>query len=132
MLWSHPRVTASRHPSERPPSRLDQAFDPIIVDQLHGALPTLREHLDIRRVRLAANHQPSSSLRRTELHIRPAVRSDEAQQDGFWIWLAPPHDLGILRKHKEAGANPAALVPDLDRKSTRLNSSHKQISYALF
>src|SRR5256885_673607 len=103
MLWSHPRVTASRHPSERPPSRLDQAFDPIMVDQLHGALPALREHLDIRRVRLTANHQPSSSVRRTELHIRPAVRSDEAQQDGFWIWLALPHCRGALRAAWEKG-----------------------------
>src|SRR2546430_7414912 len=26
----------------------------------------------------------------------------------------------------------AAIVPDIDRKSTRLNSSHSQISYAVF
>src|SRR2546427_4643045 len=30
------------------------------------------------------------------------------------------------------GAGPAALVQAIDRKSTRLNSSHSQISYAVF
>src|SRR2546430_5796947 len=41
--------------------------------------------------------------------------------------------------HRDAGAwalplraAGAALVQDLDRKSTRLNSSHSQISYAVF
>src|SRR2546430_5852550 len=30
------------------------------------------------------------------------------------------------------GANPAIMVLPIDRKSTRLNSSHSQISYAVF
>src|SRR5688572_32582163 len=32
----------------------------------------------------------------------------------------------------EAGSDGRGVVPDLDRKSTRLNSSHSQISYAVF
>src|SRR2546430_15370937 len=37
---------------------------------------------------------------------------------------------GVTRAVFEA--NVAGLTPDLDRKSTRLNSSHSQISYAVF
>src|SRR5205085_5036582 len=35
-------------------------------------------------------------------------------------------------KAADAGAAPAAALLDRDRKSTRLNSSHSQISYAVF
>src|SRR5688572_24608529 len=37
-----------------------------------------------------------------------------------------------LYQHDEEGVQGIALDPNLDRKSTRLNSSHSQISYAVF
>src|SRR3712207_7462387 len=40
---------------------------------------------------------------------------------------------GLARKHRRAGSGiPAALDDTIDRKSTRLNSSHANISYAVF
>src|SRR3712207_7975029 len=44
------------------------------------------------------------------------------------IGFDPSHDAA----HGEAGEEAAALRADLDRKSTRLNSSHANISYAVF
>src|SRR5256886_13302607 len=46
--------------------------------------------------------------------------------------------VGVVYPHQEIGDDPARIVAfaqaaeDLDRKSTRLNSSHSQISYAVF
>src|SRR3712207_8007252 len=41
--------------------------------------------------------------------------------------------VGVVEIHRGAGAAPLAeLVDDGDRKSTRLNSSHANISYAVF
>src|SRR5689334_25282879 len=37
-----------------------------------------------------------------------------------------------LRTHRRAGAQLQQVVDDEDRKSTRLNSSHSSISYAVF
>src|SRR5688572_33149887 len=46
--------------------------------------------------------------------------------DALPIWLCPLHDHPVVRRPR-----PAAVRPQ-DRKSTRLNSSHSQISYAVF
>src|SRR3712207_7511016 len=48
--------------------------------------------------------------------------------------LAPPIRCAVeLRRHLGEAARPAQnQVPPLDRKSTRLNSSHANISYAVF
>src|SRR2546430_454181 len=43
-----------------------------------------------------------------------------------------PSAKGQLRMSKYCGSVPLRLVAQLDRKSTRLNSSHSQISYAVF
>src|SRR3712207_7717560 len=44
------------------------------------------------------------------------------QRGRAWIWVSGNHD----------GVSPAALGGEADRKSTRLNSSHANISYAVF
>src|SRR3712207_8767052 len=38
----------------------------------------------------------------------------------------------LVRQHRLTGRAPVHLTPGLDRKSTRLNSSHANISYAVF
>src|SRR2546430_11621358 len=62
-----------------------------------------------------------------EGHVRVAARSDEAIQC---------HDpVARVRAHFDAAFPETAgheIAADLDRKSTRLNSSHSQISYAVF
>src|SRR5256886_7271381 len=45
--------------------------------------------------------------------------------------LAEPQRAGAVRKRLDAG-EPEELGEQGDRKSTRLNSSHSQISYAVF
>src|SRR2546427_3615612 len=42
------------------------------------------------------------------------------------------HRAGDLRRHRGALRDPARAAADGDRKSTRLNPSHSQISYAVF
>src|SRR3712207_8881112 len=46
----------------------------------------------------------------------------------------PPHQLGVMRpgQNLEPARGFKAVVPFQDRKSTRLNSSHANISYAVF
>src|SRR2546430_11786670 len=55
--------------------------------------------------------------------------------DEFGAIFQPEAD-AVVRAHAEilmqAGSQPAGLCPQSDRKSTRLNSSHSQISYAVF
>src|SRR6266536_4031989 len=50
--------------------------------------------------------------------------------DALPIWLAPP--AGGRAPHLGAWPVPAAAALRPDRKSTRLNSSHEWISYAVF
>src|SRR2546430_11494273 len=60
------------------------------------------------------------------------------QPDGGWyselVYRATIVDLqACSRRHYRSGEGLAILVqPQSDRKSTRLNSSHSQISYAVF
>src|SRR5699024_11617713 len=49
----------------------------------------------------------------------------------FYIWVMKAQITYTLRSHKSIAQIPIA-VPFLDRKSTRLNSSHVSISYAVF
>src|SRR5439155_26270334 len=47
----------------------------------------------------------------------------------------PPFDCAqdrLRRASRESKQRPAVMLPGLDRKSTRLNSSHVAISYAVF
>src|SRR5258708_11769748 len=63
---------------------------------------------------------PYTTLFRSDFHRGPAaLRLDAARTD----FGQPPRG----RRHARA-----CLCPDQDRKSTRLNSSHQIISYAVF
>src|SRR5256886_9021548 len=57
------------------------------------------------------------------------VRIAQVDQRGEVIGRRAPVDVGVVGDVRETIE---ALLPRLDRKSTRLNSSHSQISYAVF
>src|SRR5947209_14403789 len=60
--------------------------------------------------------------------VRAAAPSDEAAGQGRAARGARGHVVGARR----LGAALIRRPPDVDRKSTRLNSSHANISYAVF
>src|SRR2546430_6749263 len=49
-----------------------------------------------------------------------------------FVRIAPDNTVTVISKHLEAGQGVWTGLPAIDRKSTRLNSSHSQISYAVF
>src|SRR2546421_9182118 len=84
---------------------------------LHAALPILvvclgAHHLAVRLRQLHADEQRLDPADQEEGEGRPKVQQ------------ADPLVIG--------GREPAREAPPADRKSTRLNSSHDQISYAVF
>src|SRR5258708_16618647 len=54
----------------------------------------------------------------------------------IWPWKPPCHELVTEKVHDSVpvggGGGGVVVPPPLDRKSTRLNSSHQIISYAVF
>src|SRR5688572_32480301 len=68
-------------------------------------------------------------------YLQQAERDVDKMFSGGKAGLRPLYDkllkLG-LKTGKEAKACPCQTIVPLDRKSTRLNSSHSQISYAVF
>src|SRR2546422_10265518 len=70
---------------------------------------------------------PYTTLFRSRLgRVRPAAR--ERSVRGHGLGPAPPQGLGIVHR----GSGRRGRRPEADRKSTRLNSSHGYISYAVF
>src|SRR3712207_7252759 len=67
---------------------------------------------------------PISRLRRTRVLVRPARRAARPSDRRAAVRRWRPRGVVLLR--------PVRLRPGLDRKSTRLNSSHANISYAVF
>src|SRR2546430_3574206 len=77
----------------------------------------------------------ASSTRFTGLPIqRSALLIDPSlgQLDGVLVGLLPSRASLLVRKDGLLGSAWPGLEDDQDRKSTRLNSSHSQISYAVF
>src|SRR3712207_8503524 len=58
----------------------------------------------------------------------PIGRSANRQGPFSWAWQATKLRVDRRRAHKGSGSR----APSQDRKSTRLNSSHANISYAVF
>src|SRR5690606_41792182 len=68
--------------------------------------------------------------------VAPPSVSDESGRLYRWIQKddlgsLPPHVVGVLTAD-DGGAEPDPEEQERDRKSTRLNSSHVKISYAVF
>src|SRR3712207_6925492 len=76
------------------------------------------------------NHGSDAAL----LETRARREGDEYVIDGEkrWIGNASFADVTVLWAREESGKVGAFLVEKGDRKSTRLNSSHANISYAVF
>src|SRR5205807_8942946 len=84
---------------------------------LHDALPIYHEGRAIERVR----------ARREDRDVVPRLL--HAEEDFGAFGAADPVALNRLRLLRPVGAG---ILEELDRKSTRLNSSHLVISYAVF
>src|SRR3712207_7073587 len=76
----------------------------------------VEELVDLRRQRRAARHEIAQPPARPRLQLR----EDEALRHG------------ILEGEESVRLRPGQLHVGVDRKSTRLNSSHANISYAVF
>src|SRR2546430_3526817 len=81
-----------------------------------------RSHIDLLRVRLDVKIQATVQLELTGAEDSPGIRDGGVlEQITRELTIeALPNDI------------PDTLDGELDRKSTRLNSSHSQISYAVF
>src|SRR3712207_8020337 len=94
----------------------DTATTEIYTLSLHDALPICRRQRQTRK-----DHYRACRAR----HPTPA------------LWEGAPHLQEVPRARREQrgpGGRPRAdsRIPAVDRKSTRLNSSHANISYAVF
>src|SRR5690606_41042526 len=87
---------------------------------LHDALPIYRPELQHTASR--PSHRSGTEEANVGIGITPELAFAAA-----CIWIC-----GILLIHRQLGLPLALLVVSLDRKSTRLNSSHVKISYAVF
>src|SRR5207249_10246507 len=91
---------------------------------LHDALPISRLTVEtlyaLSVTRTREWHGVSRSDRWAMLGGQLVVAT-ERRRPPFWVWNAALRQLYMSSYH---------LAPDLDRKSTRLNSSHVSISYA--
>src|SRR5258708_28458904 len=76
----------------------------------------------------------SSGLRRTALY--PEHVKLNAKMVPFGGWEMPVYYSGIVNEHKAVrnavGIFDISHMGEIDRKSTRLNSSHQIISYSVF
>src|SRR3989475_11016532 len=96
-------------------------------ERLIGQLARKTEGLRMRDEFIAiASHELRTPLTSMKLHIRLALRALGAEpEDGRRAEDLLPRIDGQTNRI-------VRLVEDIDRKSTRLNSSHSQISYAVF
>src|SRR5690606_41163892 len=81
--------------------------------------PTRRSS-DLAWVGLVVEHDDEANAARGRLTRRPFAQ------------VAPLTGPVLARRDEPEAAGGLVLVEDLDRKSTRLNSSHVKISYAVF
>src|SRR2546429_5118055 len=67
------------------------------------------------------------------LSLHDALPISSCSAPSLWGW-SPPQRRGrhALRRFADAHSSPGCFLLRLDRKSTRLNSSHGYISYAVF
>src|SRR3712207_7957390 len=73
---------------------------------------------------------PRSTLFPYTTLFRSASR--ESPRRGWYVWRDPRPDGSVPNNWVSAFGGPAWTLDERDRKSTRLNSSHANISYAVF
>src|SRR5207245_11521553 len=75
------------------------------------------------------DRQPCGGVREISWHARARLGTDPRRRTRRGGWR-PPRPAGRAVPRERRGERP--LAPLRDRKSTRLNSSHGSISYAVF
>src|SRR5256886_13679063 len=71
-------------------------------------------------------------IERLALDVARGMRGAESAELAVGNRLHPEVERSLQRDAAQALVRPPARLAPLDRKSTRLNSSHSQISYAVF
>src|SRR2546430_9390554 len=142
------RMTAARLPTVKTLEAFDFAFQPDLSERL------LWELADLSFVQTATNviFLGPPGVGKTHLSLALTVKALAAGYSAFFTTLTPLAEAletasypGLLRQRLRRYTTPSVLVIDevgytnlspgqahQDRKSTRLNSSHSQISYAVF
>src|SRR2546429_9496677 len=83
------------------------------------------------------NDTATTEIYTLSLHDALPIWRDRAARagrgfDGRPGGVGPEDELALRRGRRRAAGRPGARAPCRDRKSTRLNSSHGYISYAVF
>src|ERR1035438_5435045 len=109
---------------------LDRIEEPLSAWPVNGLPATLADRT--RRVydRMAAVYPVSTMLFHSRAHQSALEASGIA--DGMQVLEVATGSGEMFRRLVKANASGATIGVDLDRKSTRLNSSHLGISYAVF
>src|SRR3712207_8933172 len=94
---------------------------------------TLFPYTTLFRSRLNANREGQDHEHTRTRQGRGAFAQDhEEPRRGAYVGAAS-QDVAMLQRRVTSGARlEQPVFPDVDRKSTRLNSSHANISYAVF
>src|SRR2546429_2279306 len=97
-----------------------------------SAIPQASARVGCSRSQAAAMPQAKTGLSDTRTtELATVVNRSDAIQDQKWSARSRPDN--VIRGSRERGAGSRCCrVTLLDRKSTRLNSSHGYISYAVF
>src|SRR5207245_4601057 len=105
------------------------------VERLRALIARVKERVPIYGDRLA-DVEPGDIASLDDLRRLPFTRKDDLRDTyPFGMFAVPPEE--IVRIHASSGTTGKLTVvgytaADVDRKSTRLNSSHGSISYAVF
>src|SRR2546427_12931496 len=138
-----PTPLSALHPGPRiaGPEHLREIVDPLEVLQLVGRLAREQAHVDQRehdssQVVGGGDAPVPEDSRREQSELLPReVPARPSELPAAEVPARRELALGVLqgRQHEQVAALViAAVLPPDDRKSTRLNSSHSQISYAVF
>src|SRR5256885_6149926 len=125
----------THHNSEDTPDRVDRRWRRDVATVNAAYLYYLANGSESEAMRLAELSQTrgyEQILQSTAPFLERAAATSNAQDLGRLLQDALDHVSYSVGRESQAVLSVLRLVPELDRKSTRLNSSHLVISYAVF